>query len=195
MRHLSGNSNSALPMNTDTDPTSEANLNASNAPKVYKGGSRNMVNNADGTKTLTSIRNYTQTGEGQGRNLGPGYKPSAETTARANKEKASKTISGSETKTISTMNLKPYGVVPLKPKFESTMPTIVPRNSTAKIPPPPKRKKPPKRKSYIVKDVGDFVGDVGKGVGKAAKDVVDGVGYAFTRRGVIGSLFRCKNCY
>jgi hypothetical protein len=196
MRHLSGNSNSALPMNTNTDPTSEANLNASNAPKVYKGGSRDMVNNPDGTKTLTSTRNYTQTGQGEGKNLGPNYKPSAETIAIANKEKASRTIYGSETKKISTMNLKPSGVVPLKPEFKSTMPTIIPRNSITKTPTPnPKQKKPPKRKSYIVQDVGDFVGDVGKGVGKGVKNVVNSVGYAFTKRGAIGSLFGCKNCY
>tara|TARA_R110001592_G_scaffold178243_1_gene418904 strand:+ start:931 stop:1554 length:624 start_codon:yes stop_codon:yes gene_type:complete len=191
--HMHGDPHAIDPVKAKAE--AEAKANASNAPKVYSGGSRNMVTNPDGTKTLTSTRNYTQTGTGKaGKDLGPGYKPSAETTARANKAKANKTISGSESETITSINLKPMGITPSSPKISSTIPTITSRGPSTPPEPKKKKKKSNRRKSYIVQDTGRAIGDVGEAIGKGVGDAFKNVGYVFSRRGAIGSLFGCKTC-
>ena len=94
---------------------SKAQINANNAPKTITGGSSNIVNNDDGTMTLTRKRNWTQDGKA---NEKPKNLPSYASVGVSQKEGdaywASKRNSGTDTETITSINLKPYDVE-LKP--------------------------------------------------------------------------------
>ena len=80
-------------------------------------------------------RPWTKKGTGSGgKNLGPGYKPSAAETARAN---AAKNSSGVDTRTHKSFKMKPVGI-----KITPMVPTasiIIPKKptNTKKTPPPP----------------------------------------------------------
>ena len=90
---------------------SKAQINADKATKTITGGSSNIVNNDDGTMTLTRKRNWTQDGKA---NEKPKNLPSYASVGVSQKEGdaywASKRNSGTDTETITSINLKPYDV-------------------------------------------------------------------------------------
>ena len=191
--HMHGKSHSIDPVKEKAE--AEAKVNTSNAPKVYSGGSRNMVNNPDGTRTLTSTRNYTQTGTGKATKTYKQLKSEGGDVAAARKFNAKKSRSGTETESITSVNIKPYGIT--QPKVKIT------GGAQVKITPPklnttPEKKKKkiitPRKRNYIVQDTGRAIGDAGEAIGRGVKNTVSDIGYAFSRRGAIGSLFKCRTC-
>tara|TARA_R110000796_G_C14375016_1_gene414543 strand:+ start:69 stop:689 length:621 start_codon:yes stop_codon:yes gene_type:complete len=190
--HMHGGDHSIDPVKEKAK--TEAKTNASNAPKVYSGGSRNMVNNPDGTKTLTSTRNYTQTGTGKAKKSYKQLEAEGGDVASAKKFNATNSRAGKETESITSVNLKPVGITPSSIKISSTMPTITPKGPSTTPTPKKKKSTPPRKKSYIVQDTGRAIGDAGEAIGKGVKNTVSNIGYAFSRRGAIGSLFGCKTC-
>jgi colicin import membrane protein len=125
-----------------TDPTKEAKAKAAAeakkkhdaSSKVY-GKTTKTESTKDGVTTYTMSRPWTKKGTGSGgKNLGPGYKPSAAETARAN---AAKNSSGVDTRTHKSFKMKPVGI-----KITPMVPTasiIIPKKptNTKKTPPPP----------------------------------------------------------
>jgi len=125
------------------DPTKEAKAKAAAeakkkhdaSSKVY-GKTTKTESTKDGVTTYTMSRPWTKkgTGSGGGKNLGPGYKPSAAETARAN---AAKNSSGVDTRSHTSFKIKPVGI-----KITPMLPTgsiIIPKKptNTKKTPPPP----------------------------------------------------------
>jgi len=125
-----------------TDPTKEAKAKAAAeakkkhdaSAKVY-GKTTKTESTKDGVTTYTMSRPWTKKGTGSGgKNLGPGYKPSAAETARAN---AAKNSSGVDTRSHTSFKIKPVGI-----KITPMLPTgsiIIPKKptNTKKTPPPP----------------------------------------------------------
>tara|TARA_R110000803_G_scaffold50723_2_gene105088 strand:- start:1553 stop:2464 length:912 start_codon:yes stop_codon:yes gene_type:complete len=126
-----------------TDPTKEAKAKAAAEAKKKHDASGKVYGKAtktkstkDGVTTYTMSRPWTKKGTGSsgGKNLGPGYKPSAAETARAN---AAKNSSGVDTRSHTSFNIKPVGIkiTPMLPTAKINPPRI-PTN-TKKAPPPP----------------------------------------------------------
>lgn len=126
-----------------TDPTKEAKAKAAAEAKKKHDASKKVYGKAtktestkNGVTTYTMSRPWTKKGTGSsgGKNLGPGYKPSAAETARAN---AARKTSGVDTRSHTSFNIKPYGIkiTPMLPTASITIPKI-PTN-TKKTPPPP----------------------------------------------------------
>lgn len=124
-----------------TDPTKEAKAKAAAeakkkhdaSSKVY-GKTSKTESTKDGVTTYTMSRPWTKKGTGSGgKNLGPGYKPSAAETARAN---ATKNSSGVDTRSHTSFKIKPVGI-----KITPMLPTasiIIPKKPiNPKTPTPP----------------------------------------------------------
>ena len=191
--HMHGKSHSIDPVKEKAE--AEAKVNTSNAPKVYSGGSRNMVNNPDGTRTLTSTRNYTQTGTGKATKTYKQLKSEGGDVAAARKFNAKKSRSGTETESITSVNIKPYGITQPKVKITGgAQVKITPPKPNTTIEKKKKITSTKRRKSYIVQDTGRAIGDAGEAIGRGVKNTVSDIGYAFSRRGAIGSLFKCRTC-
>ena len=206
MKHLGGGTSPAHMHggNHGIDPAkkkaeAQASKNLTTSKKVYEGGSRSMVDNPDGTRTLTSTRNYTQSGTGKDRNL-PSYASVGVSKAEGDAYWAKKSKRGVETESITSVNLKPYGIVQSKTSITGgtqvkvTPPKPKPDPKPKPKPNPKPKPKPKKPKSYIVQDTGRAIGDAGRSVAEGVSNAVSNLGYAFSRRGVVGSLFNCRTC-
>ena len=171
----------------------QANKNLNTSERVYEGGSRNLVNNPDGTRTLTSTRNYTQKGTGKAGKTYKQLKAEGGDVRAARLFNAEQAKRGVETESITSVNLKPYGIV--QPKTNITGDTqgkiTLPKQEKEKI---VTKKKKKKKKNYIVQDTGRAIGDAGRSVAEGVGNAVSNLGYAFSRRGVVGSLFNCRTC-
>lgn len=126
-----------------TDPTKEAKAKAAAEAKKKHDASKKVYGKAtktestkDGVTTYTMSRPWTKEGTGSsgGKNLGPGYKPSAAETARAN---AARKTSGVDTRSHTSFNIKPHGIeiTPMLPTASITIPKI-PTNTKKPAPPP-----------------------------------------------------------
>ena len=146
---------------------SKAQKKADEAPKVFSGGSSSIVNNPDGTKTLTRKRNFTQDGEAnesRPNNL-PSYASVGVTKEEGDAYWASKRNSGTESDSFTTVNLKPMPMVmPNMQPEAGPIPDLTPKKITyTPVDAPPeelktsskgfsttvKRKKPEQQKSQL----------------------------------------------
>ena len=143
---------------------SKAQKKADEAPKVFSGGSSSVVNNPDGTTTYNRTRNFTQDGEAneKPKNL-PSYASVGVTKEEGDAYWASKRNSGTESDSLTSVNLKPMPMVmpntqptagapiPLTPKKITYTPVDAPKkelqtsnsgsSTTNKYKTPPKKKK------------------------------------------------------
>ena len=146
---------------------SKAQKKADEATKVFSGGSSSIVNNPDGTKTLTRKRNFTQDGEAnesRPNNL-PSYASVGVTKEEGDAYWASKRNSGTESDSFTTVNLKPMPMVmPNMQPEAGPIPDLTPKKITyTPVDAPPeelktsskgfsttvKRKKPEQQKSQL----------------------------------------------
>mgnify|MGYP003651757471 FL=1 len=146
---------------------SKAQKKADEATKVFSGGSSSIVNNPDGTKTLTRKRNFTQDGEAnesRPNNL-PSYASVGVTKKEGDAYWASKKNSGTESDSFTTVNLKPMPMVmPNMQPEAGPIPDLTPKKITyTPVDAPPeelktsskgfsttvKRKKPEQQKSQL----------------------------------------------
>ena len=200
MKHLGGGTSPAHMHggDHDIDPAkkkaeAQASKNLTTSKKVYKGGSRSMVNNPDGTRTLTSTRNYTQSGTGKVRKTYEQLRAEGGDVKAAKIYNAEKSKRGVETESITSVNLKPSGIAQPKTNIaggSQVKITLPKQESEKKI----VTKKKTKSKNYIVQDTGRAIGDAGRSVAEGVGNAVSNLGYAFSRRGVVGSLFNCRTC-
>ena len=206
MKHLGGG-NSPAHMHGEPhaiDPVkAKAEANAFKGKKVYGESTTTVENvttpggNVRGTRT-TVTKPYTQSGTSEGKKS---YK---QLKAEGGDVKAAKLYNASNSgkditstfkpNKLTSTSLKPMGITPSSPKISSSIPTITPRAALSETTPKKKKKKSNRRKSYIVQDTGRAIGDVGEAIGKGVGNAVKNVGYVFSRRGAIGSLFGCKTC-
>tara|TARA_R110002153_G_scaffold49200_1_gene138782 strand:- start:2160 stop:3047 length:888 start_codon:yes stop_codon:yes gene_type:complete len=113
----------------------EAKKNLAESSKTYGKTTRTESTDDMGVTTYTMSRPWKKKGTGSGgKDLGPGYKPSAAETARAN---AALNSSGVDTRTHKSFKMKPVGIkiTPMLPTASITVPKI-PTN-TKKTPPMP----------------------------------------------------------
>tara|TARA_B100000768_G_scaffold181415_1_gene204319 strand:+ start:2224 stop:2889 length:666 start_codon:yes stop_codon:yes gene_type:complete len=216
MKHLGGG-NPPIQMHGEPhaiDPVkakaeAEAKANTPKAPKVYGKPTTTVENvttpggNVRGTRT-TVTKPYTQSGTGSFTKnktynqlaAEGGDVKAAKAFNAANSTSGKDVTSTFKPNKLTSTPLKPMGITPISPKISSTIPTITPRAAinTTGTTPKKKKKKTNRRQSYILQDTGRAIENVGEAIGKGVGNVVSNVGYAFTSRGIIGSLFGCKTC-
>ena len=115
---------------------SKAQKKADEAPKVFSGGSSSMVNNPDGTTTYNRTRNFTQDGEAnesRPNNL-PSYASVGVTKEEGDAYWASKKNSGTESESLTSVNLKPMPMIFNPAKITTTPPP--PKSESKKALPP-----------------------------------------------------------
>jgi len=200
--HMHGEPHTIDPVKAKAE--AKAKTSASKAPKVYGKPITTVENvttpggNVRGTRT-TVTKPYTQSGTGKATKTYKQLAAEGGDVKAAEAFNAANSTSGKDvTSTFKPNKLTP---TPLKPmpmnlpssKISSTIPTITSRGPST-TPEPKKRRIPPPRQNRIIQDTGRAIGDAGEAIGKGVGNAVRNVGYAFTRRGVIGSLFGCKTC-
>ena len=190
--HMHGGNHSIDPVKKKAEAQANKNLNISK--RVYEGGSRSMVDNPDGTRTLTSTRNYTQNGTGRAKKSYEQFKAEGGDVKAAKLYNAKKSKRGVETESITSVNLKPYGIVQQSASIKGGTQVKITPPKPKPDPKPKPKPKPKKPKSYIVQDTGRAIGDAGRSVAEGVGNAVSNLGYAFSRRGVVGSLFNCRTC-
>ena len=112
---------------------SKAQKKADEAPKNFSGGSSSMVNNPDGTKTLTRKRNFTQDGEANESRLNnlPSYASVGVSQEEGDAYWASKKNSGTESDILTSVKLDrmPMVTPTMQPEAE-TLISLTPKKIT-----------------------------------------------------------------